>query len=130
MATGILHLQERQKVAMFVRRDPFGRYVSCLVYVPRDRYTTRLRRQLQNVLSNGFGGQVTAFYTQLSDEVLARLHFIVKTEPGKAFPKKVGDIEVCKFIFRRVHLPLPPLILLVVLVEHEEGRESTDAYRE
>jgi glutamate dehydrogenase len=44
MATGILHLQERQKVAMFVRRDPSGRYVSCLVYVPRERYTTRLRR--------------------------------------------------------------------------------------
>ncbi len=93
MATGILHLQERQKVAMFVRRDPFGRYVSCLVYVPRERYTTRLRRQLQDVLSAGFGGSVTAFYTQLSDEVLARLHFIVKTEPGKAFPKKIADIE-------------------------------------
>jgi glutamate dehydrogenase len=93
MATGILHLQERQKVAMFVRRDPFGRYVSCLVYVPRERYTTRLRRQLQDVLAAGFGGQVTAFYTQLSDEVLARLHFIVKTEPGKSFLKNVGDIE-------------------------------------
>ena len=93
MATGILHLQERQKVAMFVRRDPFGRYVSCLVYVPRERYTTRLRRQLQDVLAAGFGGPVTAFYTQLSDEVLARLHFIVKTEPGKTFPKRIGDIE-------------------------------------
>lgn len=93
MATGILHLQERQKVAMFVRRDPFGRYVSCLVYVPRERYTTRLRRQLQDVLAAGFGGQVTAFYTQLSDGVLARLHFIVKTEPGKSFPRNVGDIE-------------------------------------
>jgi glutamate dehydrogenase len=34
MATGILHLQERQKVAMFIRQDPFRRYVSCLVYVP------------------------------------------------------------------------------------------------
>tara|TARA_R110002126_G_scaffold36678_20_gene111312 strand:+ start:8317 stop:13155 length:4839 start_codon:yes stop_codon:yes gene_type:complete len=93
MATGILHLQERQKVAMFVRRDPFRRYVSCLVYVPRDRYTTRLRRQVQDVLAAGFGGQVTAFYTQLTDEVLARLHFIVKTEPGKEFPKKIADIE-------------------------------------
>lgn len=93
MATGILHLQERQKVAMFVRRDPFGRYVSCLVYVPRERYTTRLRRQLQDVLAAGFSGQVAAFYTQLSDEVLARLHFIVKTEPGKTFPKKIAEIE-------------------------------------
>ena len=91
MATGILHLQERQKVAMFVRRDPFGRYVSCLVYAPRDRYNTRLRRQIQSVIEAGFGGQITAFYTQLSDEVLARLHFIVKTEPGKSFPKNIAD---------------------------------------
>ena len=93
MATGILHLQERQKAALFVRRDPFGRYISCLVYVPRERYTTRLRRQLQDVLAAGFGGEVTAFYTQLSDEVLARLHFIVKTEPGKPFPKKIEEVE-------------------------------------
>ena len=93
MAMGILHLQERQKVALFTRRDPFGRYVSCMVYVPRDRYDTRLRQRLQDVLEGGFGGSVTAFYTQLSDEVLARLHFIVKTEPGKSYPKRIPDIE-------------------------------------
>lgn len=93
MAMGILHLQERQKTAMFVRRDPFGRYISCLIYLPRERYDTRLREQVQNVLEQGFGGLVTAFYTQLSDEVLARLHFIVKTIPGKPFPKKIAAIE-------------------------------------
>ena len=93
MAMGILHLQERQKVAMFVRRDPFGRYISCLIYVPRERYDTRLREQVQDVLEDGFGGLVTAFYTQLSDEVLARLHFIVKTIPGKPYAKKIDAIE-------------------------------------
>lgn len=93
MAMGILHLQERQKVAMFTRRDPFGRYVSCLIYVPRERYDTRLRERIQDVLEAGFGGLVTAFYTQLSDEVLARLHFIVKTEPGVAYQKRIPEIE-------------------------------------
>ncbi|MGB0630099.1 MAG: NAD-glutamate dehydrogenase [Alphaproteobacteria bacterium] len=93
MAMGILHLQERQKVAIFVRRDPFGRYISCLIYLPRERYDTHLREQVQDVLEDGFGGQVTAFYTQLSDEVLARLHFIVKTVPGKPYVKKVDAIE-------------------------------------
>ena len=93
MAMGILHLQERQKVALFTRRDPFGRYVSCLVYVPRERYDTHLRQVLQDVLEDGFGGQVSAFYTQLSDEVLARLHFIVRTEPGVDYPKSVAEIE-------------------------------------
>ncbi|MEX2453265.1 MAG: NAD-glutamate dehydrogenase [Rhodospirillaceae bacterium] len=92
-ALGILHLQERQRVALFVRRDPFGRYVSCLVYLPRERYETRLRRRIHEVLEIGFGGTVTAFYTQLTDEVLARLHYIVKTEPGRPFPRTDEQIE-------------------------------------
>jgi glutamate dehydrogenase len=92
-ALGILHLQERQRVALFVRRDPFGRYVSCLVYLPRDRYDTRLRHHIQEELEAGFDGAVTAFYTQLTDEVLARLHFIVKLYPGRPFAKPIEQIE-------------------------------------
>ncbi len=93
MAMGILHLQERQKVAMFTRHDPFGRYVSCLVYVPRERYDTRLRQRIQEVIENGFAGTVTAFYTQLSDAVLARLHFIVKTGDRDRKAKPLSEIE-------------------------------------
>ncbi|MEK9644360.1 MAG: NAD-glutamate dehydrogenase, partial [Alphaproteobacteria bacterium] len=93
MAMGILHLQERQKVALFTRHDPFGRYVSCLVYVPRDRYDTRLRRRIHDVLETGFAGTVTAFYTQLSDEVPARLHFIVKTGDRERKAKPLSEIE-------------------------------------
>src|SRR5205085_10787324 len=40
---GVLNLQERQRIAVFVRRDPLERFVSCLVYVPRDRYDSQLR---------------------------------------------------------------------------------------
>ena len=50
---GILHLQERQRTALFVRRDPYERFVSCLVYVPRDRYDTDLRLRIQKILAEG-----------------------------------------------------------------------------
>ena len=90
---GILRLQDRQRVALFVHRDPFGRYVSCLVYVPRDRFDTRLRLAMQDALGDGFGGEVTAHYTQVTDSPLARLHIIFKTQPGVAAPRAIADIE-------------------------------------
>ncbi|HEY0782457.1 MAG TPA: NAD-glutamate dehydrogenase domain-containing protein, partial [Thermoanaerobaculia bacterium] len=81
-AMGILHLQERQRVALFTRRDPYERYVSCLVFVPRDRYDTKLRHRFQEILAAAYRGSVTAFYTHLTDEALARLHFMISTTRG------------------------------------------------
>lgn len=88
MAMGILNLQERQRIAVFLRPDTFRRFISCLVYVPRDIYNTDLRRKFQVILEQSLNGPVTAFYTQISDSVLARLHFIVQTDQLK-FP----DVE-------------------------------------
>jgi len=82
IARGILHLQERQRVALFARLDPFGRFASCLVYTPRDRYDTALRLRFQAILEAAYEGEVTAFYTRVTDAPHARLHFIVKTTPG------------------------------------------------
>ncbi|WP_422369370.1 NAD-glutamate dehydrogenase [Pelagibius sp.] len=93
IATGVLHLQERQRTALFVRRDPFERFVSCMVYVPRDRYDTGLRRKLQDILAKAYDGHCAAFSTQMSDEVLARLHLIIKTKPGKIPPVKLDKLE-------------------------------------
>ncbi|MDJ0970673.1 MAG: NAD-glutamate dehydrogenase, partial [Kiloniellales bacterium] len=83
IAMGILHLQERQRIALFLRRDPFERFVSCLIYVPRDRFDTGLRQRFQQIVASAFEGEITAFYTHLTDAALARLHLIVKTEPGR-----------------------------------------------
>jgi glutamate dehydrogenase len=83
MALGILRLQQRPRVALFVRRDEFERFVSALVFVPRERYTFELRGRIQQLLEEAFGGQVTAFYTQMADTPLARTHFIIKTVPRK-----------------------------------------------
>ncbi|MGF7176429.1 NAD-glutamate dehydrogenase [Azospirillum doebereinerae] len=90
---GILHLQERQRLALFVRRDPFERFVSCLVFVPRDRYDTALRRKIQALLEAGFNGACTTTHTQLSESTLARLHLIIRTEPGRIPAVDVEELE-------------------------------------
>jgi glutamate dehydrogenase len=92
-ALGILHLQERQRLALFVRRDPFGRYASCLIFVPRERYTTDLRRRMQEIVEEGFAGKVAVYYIHVSESPLARLQFIVKTTPGEGHPATVEEVE-------------------------------------
>ncbi|WP_207457200.1 NAD-glutamate dehydrogenase [Azospirillum sp. SYSU D00513] len=100
IAMGILHLQERQRTALFLRKDPFERFVSCLVYIPRDRYDTALRRQVQTILEKALDGCCTAFYTQLSENALARLHLIVRTSPGKlpAFDPAELEAQVARVV--------------------------------
>lgn len=93
IALGILRLQQRRRIALFPRVDPFQRFVSCLVYVPRDVFGTGLRLRFQEILAEAFRGRVTAFYTHMTDEPLARLHFIVKTTPGELPPFDATEIE-------------------------------------
>ncbi len=90
---GILHLQERQRVRLFVRRDTYGRFFSCLVFVPRDRYNTEVRERMQEILQRAFGGANTEFNVRLSESVLARLHFIIYTEPGETPEYDEDEIE-------------------------------------
>jgi glutamate dehydrogenase len=93
IALGILHLGERKRVRLFVRRDAFGRFVSCLVFVPRERYTTETRLRMQEVLQEAFRGTSADFSVRLTEGPLARVHFVIRTEPG-AFPKyDAADIE-------------------------------------
>src|SRR3546814_645475 len=93
IALGILHLQERQRIALFVRRDPFERFVSCLVYIPRDRYTTELRQRIQSILERAWNGRVTAYYTHMTDAPLGRLHIILATTPGAIPPVDPAEVE-------------------------------------
>ncbi len=83
IALGILQLGERQRMRLFIRRDPYERFVSCLVYVPRETYSTDLRRKFQEILTNAFNGLGADFDVLLSDTILARIHFTVRTLPGQ-----------------------------------------------
>src|SRR4030095_4532847 len=72
-ATGILHLGERQRFRLFVRRDPFERFLSCLIYAPRENYTTELRQKWQAILTEAFNGSSSEFNVHLSESILARI---------------------------------------------------------
>ncbi len=90
---GILHLQERNRVRIFNRPDKYGRFVSSLVFVPRDRYNTELRQQLEELLRDAYGGQSTEFNVVLGESTLARIHFIVRTDPNRQIDVDVHELE-------------------------------------
>ncbi|MES9897952.1 MAG: NAD-glutamate dehydrogenase [Sedimenticola sp.] len=82
MAMDILGLQERQRTRLFVTQDPFKRFFSCLVYLPRESYSKELKVCVQGVLVEAFQGVEVEFATRFSESILARLSFIVHSPPG------------------------------------------------
>lgn len=92
-ATSILSLQERQRIALYTRKDVFNRFISCLVYVPRDRYDTRLRVKLGEILEQEFKGSCGNFYTTLDDSPLARVMYIINIDENSVTEYKSSDIE-------------------------------------
>jgi glutamate dehydrogenase len=80
-AMGVVQLQERQRVKLFMRRDSFGRFFSCLIYVPRDRYNTQVRQKIENVLYQALNGKSVEHTVALSESALARVHVFVRTTP-------------------------------------------------
>jgi glutamate dehydrogenase len=83
IARGILLLQERQRVALFTRKDLFERFVSCYVFVPRDRYTPEFKERAKAILEESFAGRDTEVYDHITNSPLARGLFIVRTTPGQ-----------------------------------------------
>ncbi|MDZ7843012.1 MAG: NAD-glutamate dehydrogenase [Gammaproteobacteria bacterium] len=80
-AIGILHLQERQRLRLFTRLDPYRRFVSCLIFVPRERYDTRLRKRFEDILMSAFNGKRVEFNIHLGESLLARVHLLIHTDP-------------------------------------------------
>ena len=86
---GVLRLAGRRQVKLFARKDQYGRFISCLVYLPRDRFTTANRLRMQEILLNELNGIGVDYTTRVSDTPLARIHFIVRTDPTHP----VGEID-------------------------------------
>jgi len=90
---GIVNLYERRRVRLFVRRDSYERFYSCLVYVPRDRYNTEVRERIELIVRKRFGAAHVESQVQISDSTLARLHLLVHTRPGAPPVGDIGAIE-------------------------------------
>lgn len=93
MATAILALQERQRVRLLIRRDPHRRFYSCLVYLPRERFNTHVRMRIQKILGEAFTAASIDFTVFLSESVLARIHFIVHTDPSHVSAHNLEALE-------------------------------------
>ncbi|WP_227012674.1 MULTISPECIES: NAD-glutamate dehydrogenase [unclassified Pseudonocardia] len=79
---GVLEASGRRAVRLFVHPDPYRRFLSCLVYLPRDRYTTDTRLRITEILRTRLGGTDVAYTAQVGDAELAMLHLTVATDPS------------------------------------------------
>ncbi|WP_154792276.1 NAD-glutamate dehydrogenase [Occultella kanbiaonis] len=86
VASDVLYLQERRKAKLFLRKDEFGRFVSALVYIPRDRYNTVVRLRMEAILREAYGAEHVDFTTRVSESPLAQLHFVVRVPRGSDIP--------------------------------------------
>lgn len=90
---GVLNLQERQKIRLFVRKDIYGRFFSCLVYVPRERVDTELRQKMQNILMAAFNGTECFFSILYSESILTRIHYLIRVDTQKPLSYDLKKIE-------------------------------------
>ncbi len=90
---GTVNLYERRQVRLFARRDPFGRFWSCLLYVPRDRYNTQVREFIEVIALAAYGGTAIETQVQLGESSLARLHLRIRTPAATATPPAVAEVE-------------------------------------
>ena len=89
ISTSVARAFDRPRTRVFLRRDPFDRFVSVLVYIPREHYSTRARERIGAYLAKAFDGRVSAFYPQYSDAPMARVHFIIGLDADKGrFPSE------------------------------------------
>ena len=74
----IWEINERRHVRLFVRPDPFEKFISCIVYFPRDIYNTKLRKSAEKLLMEKFAAYESEFNTYFSESILARTHYILQ----------------------------------------------------
>ncbi|MBB3227298.1 glutamate dehydrogenase [Luteibacter sp. Sphag1AF] len=82
LSSGILELQQRTRTRLFIRRDSYGRFFSCLVYVPRDRFNTAVRERIEHLLRDAFHGEHVDSAVLMGESALVRLHVVVRPRIG------------------------------------------------
>ena len=92
-----MYTRERRQLRLFVRRDIYGRFLSCLVYLPRDRYNTTVRERIAAILKEQLDGDSIEYTAHVGESFAARLHFVVRPAPGE----QIGEPDM-----RRPRAPL------------------------
>ncbi|MGO8883636.1 MAG: NAD-glutamate dehydrogenase, partial [Streptosporangiaceae bacterium] len=89
VTAGVLRLRERTQTRLFLRKDIYGRYMSCLVYLPRDRYTTKARLRATSILRRALNGAQVDYSAMVGESPVARLHIVVRAGRGR----QLADVD-------------------------------------
>ncbi|MEZ5501370.1 MAG: NAD-glutamate dehydrogenase [Halioglobus sp.] len=92
-ANAVNAIQERRQTRLFVRRDVHGKFINCLVYVPRDNYNTEQRRKIEAILNEAFHAEELEFNAFYSESILVRCHFVLRVNPAVPVVFDVAEIE-------------------------------------
>jgi glutamate dehydrogenase len=100
IAKGGLRLLVRPGTRLFIRRDRFDRYVSALLYTPRDSFSSDLRARAHRIIADAYGGRTTAYFPSYGEGPLARVHLIVGLDAGHPEPDEAALDRAMQELFR------------------------------
>jgi len=89
IAESVVHLHERIRTRVFLRKDVYGRFMSALVFMPRDRYNTAVRLRMEALLRKAFGAESVDYTTRVTESPLAQVHFVLRVPKGA----QVKDVD-------------------------------------
>ncbi len=97
---GILDLQERRQVRVFCRRDALSRFFSCFVYLPRDHYTAKVRRRIEQILLERFSAEHIESKVTISESILARVEATIRcaSNIGEIPPLRALEAEISEAV--------------------------------
>ncbi len=101
-ATRILYIQERQQIRLFLRKDVFGRFYNCMVYLPRDLFNTELRLKFQNILMHELHGESVSHTPRFLASVLCRIDFVIWVKAGSEVIDRSVNLESIEAQLRMV----------------------------
>ncbi len=93
IARGVLHLADRPRVKLFARDDSFDRFISVLLYIPREIYQSQIQKAAGQVLAAAYGGRVSALYPHISESLLSCIHYIIGVTPGDHLHPDLALVE-------------------------------------
>lgn len=90
---GVAQINERSMVRLFMRRDPFGKFVNFIIYVPRDYFSTKVRLAIQELIGSAIGSHESEFTTYFSESILARVYLVFKVDSNVPVQVDVATLQ-------------------------------------
>ncbi|WP_240181871.1 NAD-glutamate dehydrogenase [Nocardioides sp. 616] len=122
IAQSVMYVGQRRQLRAFVRRDTYARYVSALVYLPRDRYSTAVRERFAEILREQLGGETVEFTARVDESNTARVHFVVHPARGQS----IGEFDTARIehLLSEASRSWRDDLLAALVAEHGEDRGS------